>query len=453
MITVFYAGQLLTGPVQMKSYSFDATRYYTNKPPCGPKRGHGSVQPRFAFEIMCDMMAEKLKLDPIEFRLRNLVKPHSTTINGQKIGTLALTQALDSVAQASCWSERYKKLPFGHGVGVAVSMYISGTNYPVYPNDMPQSSVTLRIDRSGLVHVASGASDIGQGSNSLLALLVGEELGVFPESIVITSGDTDLTPVDLGAYSSRVTLMMGHAAFEALAKARDVIAQAVSQILNKRLNSCDLIFLNQEISSKLDPKLTISFQDAIIRAESIHGSLVFTGNYRTTPRGGDYRGGSIGASPAYSCTAHIADVSVDTENGKIKINKIWVAHDCGRALNPLLVEGQIEGSTYMGAAEIALEHFITDIQEGARKGLLVNPSLLDYRIPTTLDTPDIYASIIEDPDPNGPYGAKEAGEGPLHSAIPAVANAIYDAVGIRLYSLPFTPAKVLAALGAKHDAP
>lgn len=454
MITAFYAGQLLTGPVGMKSYSFKATRYYTNKPACGPKRGHGSVQPRFAFEIMCDMMAEKLNLDPILFRLKNAVKEHSTTVNGQRVGSLGLNDVLKKVADESRFYERYKKLPYGHGLGVAVSMYISGTNYPVYPNDMPQSSVCLRIDRSGRVLIFSGTSDIGQGSNTVLCQIAREELGINQQQIHVISGDTDLTPVDLGAYSSRVTLMMGLAAQEALRKARLVFAQAVANFLNSKTESKlspeNLSFAKERIFVTENFNIGVSFQEACVLAESSFGALVFSGDYRTKPRGGDYRGGSIGASPAYSCTAHIADVSVDKTTGILSINKIFVAHDCGRAINPLLVSGQIEGSTYMGAAEVALERFVTDEEAGARKGMLIAPSLLDYRLPTTLDTPSIEAFIIENPDPNGPYGAKEAGEGPLHSAIPAIANAIYDAVGIRLFSLPFTPAKVLKAIKEKE---
>lgn len=460
MITAFYAGQLLTGPVGMESYAFKATRYYTNKPACGPKRGHGSVQPRFAFEVMCDILAEKLLMDPIEFRLKNKAKEQQATVNGQRIGSLGLEEVLKKVAHDSRWYERYKKLPFGQGLGVATSMYISGTNYPVYPNDMPQSSVLVRIDRSGLVHIFSGASDIGQGSNTVLAHIASEELGVSFEQIRITSGDTDLTPVDLGAYSSRVTLMMGLAAQEALRKARREIAHAVAQVLNADQNKArdfsikpkELIFSGQRVFVTHDPKKGMSFYEACILAESLRGSLVFSGDYRTKARGGDYRGGAIGASPAYSCTAHVAEVSVDKETGIINIQKIYVAHDCGRAINPLLVSGQMEGSTYMGAAEVTLEHFITDEEEGARRGMLIGPSLLDYKIPTTLDTPTIEASIIEKPDQNGPYGAKEAGEGPLHSTIPAIANAVYDAIGIRLFSLPFTPAKVREAIKEKERA-
>lgn len=462
MITAFYAGQLLTGPVGMKTYHFHATRYYTNKPACGPKRGHGSVQPRFAFEVLCDMAAERLHLDPIEFRKRNALSAGSTTVNGQKIGSLGLPQTLDAVALASDWYERRRAMPPNRGLGVATSMYISGTNFPVYPNDMPQSSVIVRIDRSGRITILSGAADIGQGSNSVLAHIAMEELGVSMDRINVVTGDSDLCPVDLGSYSSRVTLMMGHAAQEALRKARAVLSTAAANYfttnehwqaeLNQTVEPSDVVFFGDRIHHARCAEANLDFTKAVELAEAQSGSLTFSGDYRTVARGGDYRGGSIGASPAYSCTAHVADVSVDRETGMITIHKIYVAHDCGRAINPDLVEGQIEGSTYMGAAEVVLEQLITDEDDGARKGMLMGSNLLDYRIPTTVDTPNIHAMYVEDADQNGPYGAKEAGEGPLHSAIPAVANAIYHAVGIRLNSLPFSPQKVLAALAeARRD--
>lgn len=452
MITAFYAGQLLTGPVGMKSYQFSSTRYYTNKPACGPKRGHGSVQPRFAFEIMCDMAAEKLGIDPIQFRLINAVREGEKTVNGQQVGSLGMKEVLNEVARASDWYNR-KAMPAGRGLGIAASMYISGTNYPVYPNEMPQSSVSVRFDRSGAVHIFSGVSDIGQGANTILRQIAEEELGINPDRVLVITADTDLTPVDLGAYSSRVTMMMGHAAMEAFRVARQKISEAVVKKLAQEevVRAEDVVFQNERVFVSGNPERGVSFTEALIYAEEHFGSLIVSGNYRTVERGGDYRGGSIGASPAYSCTAHVADVSVDTNTGKISINKIFVAHDCGRAINPLLVEGQMEGSTYMGAAEVALEQFLTDEEEGARKGMLIGPSLLDYRIPTTLDTPLIQSIIVEKPDPNGPYGAKEAGEGPLHSAIPAVANAIYAAIGVRLTTLPFSPRRVLDAINKKTD--
>jgi len=457
MITAYYAGQLLTGPVAFDSYAFNATRYYTNKPACGPKRGHGSVQPRFAFEIALDMIAEKLAVDPIELRRRNFAGQDVTLVNGQHMNSSGLLQCLDAVKKASGWEERRGKLPRGRGLGVACSMYISGTNYPIYPNEMPQSGVQVKLDRSGRVTIFSGASDIGQGPGSALAVIAMEELGVEMADIQVVLSDSDLTPVDLGAYSSRVTLMMGHAALEACRTLREKIQDAVAAKWGCAPD--DVLLGHGKAWHREDTAKSMSSKEAFVLAEGRYGTLGATGGYRTQERGGDYRGGTIGASPAYSATAHIAEVQVDEATGRIDVVKVWVAHDCGTALNPIIVEGQIEGSTYMGCGEVALEHMLygphpalgaTPGPEHTRAGMLIGPSLLDYRIATTLDTPAIEAFIVEQPDRNGPYGLKEAGEGPLHSTIPAVANAVFDAVGVRLTHLPFTPAKVLAALKAQR---
>lgn len=453
MITAYYAGQLLTGPVAFDSYAFNATRYYTNKPACGPKRGHGSVQPRFAFEIACDMLAEKLGIDAMEFRRRNFAGQDVTLINGQHMNSSGLLQCLDAVSQASRWAERKGKLRRGHGLGVACSMYISGTNYPIYPNDMPQSGVQVKLDRSGRVTIFSGASDIGQGPGSALAVIAMEELGVLQEHIHVVLSHSDLTPVDLGAYSSRVTLMMGHAALEACRTLREQVQDAVAASWTCAPD--DVLLGHGKAWHRADTSKAMSTKEAFVLAESRYGTLGATGGYRTQVRGGDYRGGTIGASPAYSATVHVAEVFVDEASGRVDVKKVWVAHDCGKALSPVVVEGQIEGSTYMGVAEVSMENMLYGNHpkpgekpgpDHVRAGMLVGPSLLDYRIPTTLDTPAIEAFIVEQPDRNGPYGAKEAGEGPLHSSIPAVANAIYDAVGVRLTELPLTPAKVLKAL-------
>ncbi|MFN0008451.1 MAG: xanthine dehydrogenase family protein molybdopterin-binding subunit, partial [Planctomycetota bacterium] len=196
-----------------------------------------------------------------------------------------------------------------------------------------------------------------------------------------------------------------------------------------------------------DPARSISTQTAFQIAEVRHDTLGATGSYNTPTLGGDYRGGTIGASPAYSFTAHVVEASVDEETGRITCERVWIAHDCGRALNPMLVAGQMEGSAYMGLAEALLEDH--DVN---RFGLHRGPSLLDYRIPTSVDTPELHALIVESIDPEGPYGAKEAGEGPLHPSIPAISNAVHDAVGIRLKHLPFTPGKVLKALRERESA-
>lgn len=447
LVTTYYSGQLLTGPYDFPSYRFDSTRVFTNKPPCGPKRGHGSVQPRFAFEVQLDTLAEKLGIDPIEIRRINYQGSATETVNGQRITSSGLRQCLDAVEQASGWKDRRGKLPFGRGLGVAASMYISGTNYPIYPNEMPQAGIQLKLDRSGLVTVFTGGNDIGQGSSSVVRTIVAEELGLDPASIRVFAADTDLCPVDLGAYSSRVTFMVGNATIDACRKVKEKLVQAVAaewEVPPERV----LMSLGEVIDVN-DVEHRMSTRDAIILAEARFDTLGATGSYNTPQLGGKYRGGTIGASPAYSFTAHVVEVGVDTETGRILIEKVWVAHDCGRALNPVLVAGQMEGSVYMGLAEALMEeHGVDD------KGLHTGPSLLDYRIPTSLDTPEIQSLIVESVDPEGPYGAKEAGEGPLHPVLPAISNAVFDAVGIRLMRLPLTPARVLAALrerSAKHE--
>jgi 4-hydroxybenzoyl-CoA reductase subunit alpha len=366
------------------------------------------------------------------------------TINGQRITSNGFMQCLDLVEKASGWKDRYGKLPRGRGLGVAGSMYISGTAYPIYPNEMPQSAVMVRVDRSGVIAVHCGASDIGQGSDSMLQYIAAEELGAPLSAVRVFSSDTDLTPVDLGAYSSRGTFMVGNAAIEACRKLKQQIQEAVAGEWNVspkkvELAGGDAMFVE-------DTAMRMPIEKAYQIAEAKFGSLAAAGSYRTEQLGGNYRGGTIGASPAYSFTAHVVEVSVDEETGFIQVEKIWIAHDCGKALAPVLVEGQMEGSAYMGAAEAIME-----AQTFHPTGLHRAPSLLDYKIPTSMDVPEMEALIVESQDPKGPYGAKEAGEGPLHPAIPAISNAVFDAVGIRLRRTPFLPRDVLEALRLQRD--
>ncbi len=446
LVTAYYSGQLLTGPVAFGSYHFRSRRVYTNKPCCGPKRGHGSVQPRFAFECALDEVAHTLGIDPMEIRRRNAMKPGDSTVNGLVLPSTALLQCLDSVERASGWKDRRGQLGRGRGLGVACSMYISGTAYPIYPNEMPQSGVLLRADRSGKITVFCGANEIGQGSDGMLATIVAEETGVLPDDITVISGDTELTPVDLGSYSSRVTYMCGLAAQEAGRALRQKMTEAVAASWG--VSEAQVIVGYGELLDAGDATRRISARKALILAEAKAGTpLSAAGGYRTRKVGGDYRGGTIGASPAYSTTAHVAEVTVDEETGIVRVERVWAAHDCGRALNPQLVEGQIEGSVYMGYAEALMEAHTFDA-----RGLHTGPNLLDYRIPTSKECPDFFASVIESIDPGGPYGAKEAGEGPLHPIIPAIGNAIFDAVGVRMRRMPFTPERVLAGIRASEGA-
>jgi 4-hydroxybenzoyl-CoA reductase alpha subunit len=445
LVTTYYSGQLLTAPYVFGTYRFDSTRVYTNKPPCGPKRGHGSVQPRFGFEVQLDKLSEELGVDPIELRRRNFIGERTRTVNELRVTSNGFLQCLDAVERASAWRDKWRRMPFGRGVGVAGSCYISGTNYPIYPNEMPQAAIQIGVERSGRISVLTGASEIGQGSDSVVAYIVAEELGVSPDYVRVRSADTDLVPVDLGAYSSRETFMVGNACAMAARELRAKVTEALAdawEIAPTRVGLAAGWAFDVQDSSRRVP-----ISEAFNIAEAKHGTLGATGWYNT-PKDvhGEYRGGTIGASPAYSFTAHVAEVEVDVETGFVRVDKIWIAHDCGRALNPVLVEGQMEGSAYMGCAEALMEEQIFKSEDEGRAGLHNAPSLLDYRIPTSLDTPELESLIVESVDPEGPYGAKEAGEGPLHPSIPAIANAIFDAIGIRMDVLPFSPPRVWKAL-------
>jgi len=447
LVTTYYSGQLLTAPYELESYRFDSTRVYTNKPPCGPKRGHGSVQPRFAFEISLDKLAAELGLDPIELRRRNFMGT-GRTVNEFRVQSNGFLECLEAVERASGWKEKHRKLPYGRGVGVAGSCYISGTNYPIYPNDMPQTAVQVQVERSGRVSVLHGASEIGQGSDATMAAIAAEELGVPLGYVRVLSADTDIVPVDLGAYSSRETLMVGNACVSACRQVAERVRGSVGSALGippERVRLAGGWAFDAEEPTRDDRRLPIAAAFQIAEAE--HGTLGAIGHYNTPKEGvhGEYRGGTIGASPAYSFTAHVAEVEVDPETGFVDVKTIWVAHDCGKALNPMLVEAQMEGSAYMGFAEAIFEHQV--MKRGNPEGGLHDaPSLLDYRIPTSRDCPEFVSLIVESADPEGPYGAKEAGEGPLHPSLPAIANAIWDAVGVRMDALPFTPDRVWRAL-------
>jgi len=451
LVTTYYSGQLLCAPYAFPAYRFDSTRVYTNKPACGPKRGHGSVQPRFAFEVQLDKLAERVELDPIELRRRNFIGSDTLTINEMRVTSNGFLECLEAVERASGWVNRFRQMPVGQGLGIAGSTYISGTNYPIYPNDMPQSGVQIQIDRSGRVSVFSGGSEIGQGCDSVVAYIAAEELGVPLEHVRVLRGDTDFTPVDLGAYSSRVTFMLGNACIAAARELREKVCAAVAEAWE---GSTDRVVLAEGWAfDAQDPGRRLPIAEAFNLAESKYGTLGATGSYNT-PKDvhGEYRGGTIGASPAYSFTAHVAEVDVDVDTGFVSVKNIWVAHDCGKALNPVLVEGQMEGSAYMGFGEAIMEEQVFKDADHGRAGLHNGPSLLDYRIPTSLDTPELESFIVESNDPEGPYGAKEAGEGPLHPSIPAIANAIYDAIGVRMDRLPFSPPHVWRRIREAREA-
>jgi len=444
--STLYTGALQTVTYRVPHYRFDGARVFTNKPPCGPKRGHGTPQGRFALEVQLDKIAEAIGLDPADLRLRHLVSPDSLTANYLRIGSTGLRQCLETVVERSGWRQKHGQLPFGRGVGLACSSYLSGAGVAIYWNQMPHSGVMLKLDRGGGVAVYCGSTDVGQGSDSVLAFVVAEVLGVPPGDVRVFTADTDLTPVDLGSYSSRVTLMTGNAALQAAERARELLASAVAGKLEARPE--ELVFAEGRVFRASDPDTGVSFAEAVVAAESRFGTLATVGHYAPPAPAGMFKGSGVGPSPAYSYTAAVAEVSVDPETGIVRAEKVWIAHDVGRAIHRPSVVGQIEGSVYMGLGEALFEE---TSYRAAHNLVPVAPSMLGYKSPTALDMCEVESFVIEDPDPQGPFGAKEVGQGPLLPIPPAIVNAIHDAVGVRIDEVPVTPDKVLRALLAREQ--
>ena len=378
--TTYYTGALQTVTYKLPCYKFEGMRLFTNKPPCGPKRGHGTTQPRYAVEVHLDKIAHDLAIDPLELRQRNLIEPYTRTVNGLRITSCALGECLDAVAERSGWDEFHTNPLVGadvsslspiyrpgaggdgyiaessmkRGLGLAASSYICGAGKPIYWNDMPHSAVQIRLDRGGGITVYCGATDIGQGSTSILAYIVAEELGVPPDHIHVETADTTLTPVDLGSYSSRVTFMAGNAAIAAARKLKDQLFELASEQLHvpvENLEAADCLIYDEN-----DPGVALPYVKAVQLTEARYGALVAAGSY-APPEDihGDYKGAGVGPSPAYSYSACVAQVAVDSETGELVVEKLWLAHDVGQSINPLLVAGQVEGGAYMGFGEATME--------------------------------------------------------------------------------------------------
>ncbi len=491
VVTILYSGALLGALYDIPNIQYDGYRVLTNKPACGAMRGHGTVNVRFAFESQLDELAAKVGMDPAEIRQRNLLRPPCITVNGLRVQSYGLPECIEKIVERSGWKQRKGKLPKGRGLGIACSHYVSGAANSIIRSDMPHSTVNIKIDRDGGVVVYTGASEIGQGSDTMTAQVAAEVLGCALSRVRVIAADTDLTPIDIGSYSSRVTFMAGNATLRAAHEVKKVIAAAAAKKMGCEVE--DLVFrddmvlksgqgLSAQTAQGLDgrerpsphdaasvsgrvegqilrgslqqkrkdegPKDRVTFEEAVVAAIDFHGALTGTGSYAPPPeaRGGRHKGAGVGPSPAYSYSAQVAEVSVDEETGEVTVHKVWAAHDCGRALNPVSVEGQIIGSVWMGMGQALTEEMIW------KDGLLMNPGLLEYRSPSAVESPEVEPIIVESVDPEGPFGAKECSEGSLAATIPAIANAIYDAVGVRLHESPFTPERVLSALRAKRNA-
>jgi 4-hydroxybenzoyl-CoA reductase subunit alpha len=489
VVTILYSGALLGALYDIRNIQYDGYRVLTNKPACGAMRGHGTVNVRFAFESQLDELAAKIGMDPAVIRQRNLLNPPCITVNGLRVQSYGLPECIEKTIARSEWKRRKGNLPKGRGLGMACSHYVSGAANSIIRSDMPHSTVNIKIDRDGGVVVYTGASEIGQGSDTMTAQVAAETLGCSLSRVRVIAADTDLTPIDIGSYSSRVTFMAGNATLRAAEEVKKLIAAAAAKKMGCAAE--DLVFRDDVVGKKgtapptankdhadevevtqagasvsgrvegqilrgslqqkrkeEGPKDWMSFEESVVAAIDFHGALTGTGSYAPPQqaRGGKHKGAGVGPSPAYSYSAQVAEVSVDEETGEVTVHKVWAAHDCGRALNPVSVEGQIIGSVWMGMGQALTEEMVW------KDGMLMNPGLLEYRSPSSIESPAVEPIIVESVDPEGPFGAKECSEGSLAATIPAIANAIYDAVGVRLHETPFTPERVLAALRANRNA-
>ncbi|HML12823.1 MAG TPA: 4-hydroxybenzoyl-CoA reductase subunit alpha [Xanthobacteraceae bacterium] len=439
IVTILYAGALLQGLYAIPAIKYDGYRVYANLPPCGAMRGHGSVDTRHAFERLLDRMARELDLDPFAVRRANMLQAPTRTLNDLMINSYGLPECLDRVERASRWRERIAKLPRGKGLGMACSHYVSGAAKPIHFTGEPHAVVNLKLDFDGGVTALTGAADIGQGSSTMVAIAVAETLGISLERVRVVSGDSAITPKDNGAYSSRITFMVGNAAIDAAKNLNALLAAAAARKLDARAQ--DIVCEGEIFRVGGGGQAGLAFAEVVQAVLAEEGTVTVKGTFTCPPEslGGKHRGGAVGATMGFSYAAQVVEASVDEATGRITVDKVWVALDCGRAINPLAVEGQIEGSVWMGMGQAMSE------ETRYVEGLPVHASLLEYRVPTIAESPPIEVHIVESHDPFGPFGAKEASEGALAGFAPALANAVANALGLDIDELPLTPDRVMAA--------
>jgi len=475
--TVYYAGSLLGGPYRLKHMNYDGYRVVTNKPACGAQRGHGAVIARACFETQLDLIAEELNMDPIELRLKNVMGAGETTCNELYMSSLGMRECIEAVRDETRWSEIWKadrksnpplpppsiegRVNKARGIGVACGFFVSGAGYPIYRSQTYHATVVTRVSEvGGYVIVESGAADIGQGSDTVLAMITAEILGIPLKDVKVVSGDSDLS-IDLGAYSSRTTLMTGHACKEAAEACRDKILEAVAKRLDVSQND---LYIEEALvkcrKGKIDFSAireeylqehrgftdhpdaeSLTFREAARIAFIDHGTIIGTGKYKPPKLGGSFKGATVGTSPAFGCSAQIAEVEVDLETGEVNVLRITGAHDCGFAINRTMVEGQMQGSMSMGMGEALMEEVMFD-----DCGNVINTNLAEYKIPTSLDMPPLKSIIVETNEPHGPFGAKEVGEGAIMPTIPAILNAIRNAAGVSITELPAKPERIAMEL-------
>jgi 4-hydroxybenzoyl-CoA reductase alpha subunit len=417
------------------NYRYRGYHVYTNKPPAGAMRGFGAPQALFAAESQMNMAAEELGIDPIDLRLKNAMVPGDEIEGVATISSCGFIESLENVRRMSDWDRKRNNPEPNKGIGVGCYSFISGGVFNWFNTKYNFSAAEVRAYDDGTVHLLTMASDIGQGSDTALKQILAEELGIGMDRIRLTAADTAMTPkADLGTWGSRVTLMAGNAVLDA---ARKIKAQLVGTVFARfNLNVIhEVAFGDNRVFAKARPDRGMDFGEAVaMTVKANRGEeLVARGYY--TPR-------DMGlVSPAFSFGAQVAEVEVDPDTGLITVEKMTTAHDCGVVINPMGVEGQLEGSVHMGLGYALCEQF------HMRDGQTLNTTFLDYKIPAAEDMPPGESFCVDTYEPKGPFGAKEAGEGLVSPTAPAIAEAVYHATGYRCLDLPITPEKILRGTG------
>ena len=429
---------------------------YTNKLPTGGYRGFGNPQGAFALESGIDMLAEKIAVDPAELRLKNFVRPGDLTMHGFRIGTTAVRECVENAKALTDWSKkrttRNRKSTSGTSrkgqilKGIGMACCIHGSGFRGAYKDFDGSSAILEVNEKGRVYLLTGEPDIGQGSRTVLAQIAAEKLGIPISDIEVSAIDTDTNPRCLGAYASRVTTLGGHAVLIAAQKVQEKILSYAAEQLECAPE--DLACSDGVIFLKSSPTLRTSFTDTVRDMVIASGGkpVVGKGNF-VTPDDivipDETRYGH--ATMSYAFAAHVAEVSVDTETGRVKIENMTAIHDSGKIINPLTAEGQVEGGVVQGLGWALSEEMVFE------HGQVLNPNFYDYRIPTVVDAPNIQVGFVDETEPEGPYGAKGLGEPSLVPTAASVANAIAHALGgRRIYTLPITSEKVIETIQTNH---
>jgi CO/xanthine dehydrogenase Mo-binding subunit len=423
---------------------YDAYVLYTNTIPTGTFRGLTNNAFTYTQNCHLDMLAEDLGMDVVDFYLKNARQKGDITTADYRLDSCGLTECIEEVVKASGWKEKRSKFPTNRGIGFGLAAHTCGST----SGGSDLSTTVVSVDLIGKVKVQSGRGEAGQGNSTMVAMCVAEELGLPLEIIELNEfTDTDTTPFDRGNYGSRGTVQQGNAS---VAAARDVKRQLFQVIADKlEANPEDLEAEDSRIFVKGSPDRGMSFREAVMAYQASGSSLplIGRGHYDPPTTALDPRTGIGNLSIAYGFGARVAEVEIDPETGQVKVLSLIQASDLGKAINPQILEGSAEGGISQSVGMALFEGIQYD-----EKGNVINASYSDYRMPTPLQTPKEIKHIwVETIDPHGPYGAKGIAEVTALGISPAIANAIYDAIGVRFYELPITPEKILNALAKKGD--